>query len=290
MNEPRIRRVDSVAGCWTHAEWRPGQADGLGWAVQRIWDFEGRAAAPRERVFPNGAVELIVQLDAPHSDVIGDRVVPSPATCVTGVFTRAFVIQAPPTPSRVLGIRLHPPGAWALLTQPLDELADTTCDLSTLLGPTAARLAERCHDAGSGAERIRRVVEWLRRHLPREGAPRPLDALVRHVAREIVDSGGAVRIADLRERAGISASRLTGAFRHQIGLTPKHYARIVRFSHALSRLDRPDARLADIALRSGYYDQPHMNADFREIAGISPGEYLRARRYPGSPSLEEWKD
>jgi AraC-like DNA-binding protein len=229
---------------------------------------------------------MIVQLDDPHSDVVGDRVIPSPATCVTGVFTNSFVIQAPRARSRVLGIRFHPPGAWALLAHPLDELSDATSDLDTLLGPAAAHLAEQCHDAGSGMERIRRVLDWLRRRLQGQDPPPRLDAVVRHVARAIKDSRGTARIAELRAQAGISAACLTGAFRRQVGVTPKHFARIIRFDRALSLLARPGARLAEVAFRSGYYDQPHMNADFREIARLTPGDYLRASRYPGSQSVE----
>jgi AraC-like DNA-binding protein len=61
---------------------------------------------------------------------------------------------------------------------------------------------------------------------------------------------------------------------------PKTLARILRFEHALALLRRDDgARFAEIAERCGYYDQAHMNRDFRAFAGASPSEFL-ARRLP----------
>src|SRR5437588_11929303 len=72
-----------------------------------------------------------------------------------------------------------------------------------------------------------------------------------------------------------------------IGAPPKRYARILRFRRVLSLLQSGAAPLADLALDAGYYDQPHMNAEFRELSGFSPREFLAARRYPGSVSLAE---
>ncbi len=42
-----------------------------------------------------------------------------------------------------------------------------------------------------------------------------------------------------------------------------------------------------MALAAGYYDQPYLNADFRAFAGMSPGAFAAAARYPNSQSLAE---
>ena len=136
--------IDSTLGRWTHTEWRPARDQILSGVVERIWDFDGMAAHPQERVFPNGLVELIVQLDDRYRDIHGDHSTLTPTVCVTGVHARPMVVQAPPRPCRVLGIRLHPAGAWAVLAHPLCELADLTADLRDVLGREAGELAEQC--------------------------------------------------------------------------------------------------------------------------------------------------
>jgi AraC-like DNA-binding protein len=277
---------DSNLGRWTHTEWRPSRGDPLGWAVEGVWDFHGMAAHPQERVFPNGLLELIVQLDDRYLDVQPSGTTPTPATCVTGIFSGPIVVRAPRRPCRVLGVRLHPAGAWALLAHPLCELADVTGDLRDLLGRTVAELAERCADAATGIERVRRTVSWLGRQLQRPEAG-VADPAVQWVARSIAATAGSRLIGSLRAQTGLSDGRLIALFRQQVGVTPKRLARIHRFDRALTLLTRGGGTLADVAIRAGYYDQPHMNAEFREMAGLTPREFLAATRYPNSLSLPE---
>jgi AraC-like DNA-binding protein len=51
-------------------------------------------------------------------------------------------------------------------------------------------------------------------------------------------------------------------------------------------LHRGNAALANGALAAGYYDQPHMNAEFRELSGFTPREFLAANRYSESSLAE----
>jgi len=279
--------IESDLGAWMHSEWRPEADHPLSWAVERIWDFEGRVADRRERVFPNGALELIVQLDDRYHDVSGRGLALTPVTCVTGIQTGPLVIEAPPTRCRVLGVRFHPPGAWVILGQPLASLTDLTADLHDILGSTAGELAGRCHDARDARARIRRAVTWLCERLHRSTTGPRLDPAVRWVAGRIVAARGIVRIDALRAQAGLSAGRLAAAFLEQVGVTPKRYARIHRFRRALDILHRGPSSLSDVALRAGFYDHPHMDAEFRQLAGLAPREFLAARRYPSSVSTAE---
>jgi AraC-like DNA-binding protein len=281
------QRLDSDLGCWTHTEWRPGPQHPLAWAVDRVWDFDGTLSNPRERVFPNGMLELIVQLDDLHLDVLETGAALTPATCVVGIHSRAFVVESPRSRCRVIGVRLLPPGAWAALAHPLWELADLTIDLDDVLGAAAKELAERCQDACSGTERVRRVVPWLDRRLLRSPVREAAEPAVRWVADRIVRSRGRTAIGPLREKAGLSEARLSALFREQVGTTPKRYARIHRFSLALGMLQRSTVDLPRVALDAGYYDQPHMNAEFRHMAGLTPRQFRAARHYPDSPSLAE---
>ena len=60
-------------------------------------------------------------------------------------------------------------------------------------------------------------------------------------------------------------------------MAPKRFCRVRRLAHVLRLAGRrPEALLAELALDAGYSDQPHFNREFRELAGMAPGEYRSA--------------
>jgi AraC-like DNA-binding protein len=77
---------------------------------------------------------------------------------------------------------------------------------------------------------------------------------------------------------GWSRRHLAARFRDQVGLPPKVVARVLRFQCAL-RLMGTDGGPAwsDVALACGYYDQAHLNREFRSLAGCAPTRYFAAR-------------
>jgi AraC-like DNA-binding protein len=279
----QLQTHDSPLGRWTMASWKPRHLAGI---VDGLWYFEGFVALPRERIFPDGRADLIVHLGPCYGQVEGGQVERFSTVCLSGILLRSNLIEAPPGECAVLGVRLHPVGAYALLGRPLHDLAGITVDLADLASSASVELAERCAEAASPAARLRAAAGWI---TERVASASGADPAVAWTASEIERQGGAVSIGALRERTGWSKSRLAERFKEQIGVPPKVLARIVRFRRALVRLHRQgeEGSLADLALASGYYDQPHFNAEFRELAGFSPGDYLAASRYPESVSLAE---
>jgi AraC-like DNA-binding protein len=185
-------------------------------------------------------------------------------------------VTTQPRRHRVLGIRLHPAGAYALLATPLRAITGLVVELRDLVGSTADELVERCREAASAEVRFRIAVAWLG---ARVGGARRVEPAVAWAAAEIESRNGDVPIAELRAETGFSKTRLATAFRDQIGLPPKLFARIVRFRRALAMVESGTSPLAAVALAAGYYDQPHFNAEFRELSGLTPGG-LRVARYP----------
>jgi AraC-like DNA-binding protein len=191
-------------------------------------------------------------------------------------------------------LRLTPIGAHMLLGVPMDELTCRVVELDGLLGQEADELIERMHEAGTqptssagtgtqptssagtgwdGAFDV--MNAWLLRRLADVQLPHPA---IEHTWARLVRSHGSVPVSALVEETGWSRRHLAARFRKDVGLAPKPFARILRFRHAARELVRPDGRsLAEIALDCGYYDQAHLNRDFREFSGRSPTELMAAR-------------
>ncbi len=283
--EIRVQQIDSELGRWTQVHWEPAASDPLFGAVERIWDFEGVLDCARERVFPSGRFGVVVQLDDPHRPA--GSADPFPALCVDGLATVGTTIEAPPGRCRVLGISLHPLGAFAVLASPLHELSDRSVDLYAVIGHTAGSLGTKLDAVRTGRERMRVAIDWTRR---RFGESRPVDSLVRTALERIEQGHGALAISDIDELSGRSRSRFAAAFRDHVGIAPKRYTRIVRFRRAMELLSSGTMPLVAVAEASGYYDQAHLTAEFRAHSGMTPGAYLLAQRYPGSPHLAEYAE
>ena len=72
-----------------------------------------------------------------------------------------------------------------------------------------------------------------------------------------------------------SEKQLRRAFLERVGVGPKALARIARINYAARLIGTANRTHADVAVRAGYFDQPHLIRDFREMCGVTPLQYAR---------------
>lgn len=78
-----------------------------------------------------------------------------------------------------------------------------------------------------------------------------------------------------------SRKHLATRFREHVGLPPKLVTRMLRFRHAVDlMLSSPKATIAEVAATCGYYDQAHLDRDFRDFAATTPTAYVADLREP----------
>lgn len=273
-----LQHLASPFGEFAYCHWRP---PGLAGVVEELWYSRGVMHVPRERVFPTDTLDLVLSLGDLYRVVEGGG---GPASvCIGGLMTGPLVLEHART-HETIGVRLTSAGAYALLGAPMmHALTGRLVDLADVLGPDVRALAERCEAATSVPGRFHVIAAWIAGRVAR--APRR-DPRVSAIVAALEQSGGGAAIAGLRERAGLSKTRLAALFREQVGATPKLYARLVRFRRALALLKAGGRSFAEVAHEAGYYDQPHMNAEFREFGGVTPGEVVATSYMQGVTAAE----
>jgi AraC-like DNA-binding protein len=92
-----------------------------------------------------------------------------------------------------------------------------------------------------------------------------------------IEANPSIRMAEVRELAGLSTKRFVRLFRTEVGLSPKEYARVRRLQAALRQLGAGNASGADIAAGIGYFDQSHFVREFRSFTGMTLTQYERQR-------------
>lgn len=228
------------------------------------------AGGPPDRVLPDGCCELIFNLRAPflRASAAG-RWARQPAAMFVGQISRHLLLQATGD-VEILAVRFKPAGAHAIFRFDLDELTDGQVALDQL-DAGWRELARRVGDAPTTEARVRVIESELRRRL----GPDPLGPLRATAALDLLradESPG--RVEAVATAVGLSTRQLERTFRREIGLTPKHYARLLRFRRIFDGLNRNDPQWADLAARLGYSDQPHLVREFREFAGLAPRAYF----------------
>lgn len=84
---------------------------------------------------------------------------------------------------------------------------------------------------------------------------------------------GETDVITLAGKACLGYKQFKRIFTENVGLNPKEFIRIKRFSKALHLLQSGSARsLSDISYQCGYYDKSHLIKDMKLLSGYSPSQ------------------
>jgi len=171
----------------------------------------------------------------------------------------------------VVRVVLAPGGAYPFFGVPMDRLAGELVPLEDLWGARAVR--DRMLDLAARGGDAEEVVDVLREALVarlREAPFEPAAALAARAAARVLAQRER-SVSALAAEVGLSERHLRRAFHETVGLSPKTFARIARFQRALALGRAMPGRWSEVALAAGYFDQPHLTAEFRRLARVSPG-------------------
>jgi AraC-like DNA-binding protein len=232
--------------------------------------WETAAVPSRMRTLPTRTTVVIINLGPPLYLEVPD---PGVRDREYGSFVAGMhdghAMYLSPGGQRGIQLDVTPLGAYTLLGVPMARLTNAAVDLPDLLGREARTLVERLADTPSWGARFDVLDGFLLRRLDAGPAPDP------EVARAwgLLDGGRGVTVAGLAADVGWSRKHLTHRFREQVGLPPKVMARVLRFQRAVGLLTGGTG-LAEAAFACGYYDQAHLNREFRALSGCTPTELI----------------
>ena len=222
--------------------------------IARYWSFRAGDGAPDVyRVPPDGGTSLLVAAG-------------TPVLLISGPWVEPLVIPLQP-PAQFWGVRLQPGAAAEFTNVPPGELRNVTRPLPALFGVPSAPVARVVAGCITMADA---VAAWDAAFLPHVPELHTPDAMAAEVAACIILSRGTVRIGELAAQLQVSPRTLLRRFAHATGISPKQFARVVRFRRSAMELIGPDARLSSIAAVGGYTDQPHLHREWADLLGVTP--------------------
>src|SRR5213078_2745955 len=141
--------------------------------------------------------------------------------------------------------------------------------LDDVIGAKARQLEERVM-TGDPTHAVLRLTEELigLRHSGEE------NAILARAVRAVRDAGGLTRIDNVASAVNVSTRHLERHFLEHVGISPKTFARLVRFDRAVRDITSRGAQSwSHFALAHGYSDQAHFINEFKEFAGVTPTEF-----------------
>jgi len=243
--------------------------------IVQLWDCDMPAQPWRfERILPNPRPALILNLledeTRVYQDDAGGDCQRSPGSVLSGPYTRSFVIDTAEQ-TKVMGVEFRATGAYPLFAERLDHLAERDVGLEALLGREAKRLREQLLHTPTPKRRLELLHAWLAGRIGRV----QVDPSIAHAAEVLARAPQQQRIATLARAGGTSLRRFGALFREQVGLSPKRFARAIRFRAVIASVHRRErVEWAHVALDCGFHDQPHLVREFRDFAGMTPTAYL----------------
>jgi len=168
---------------------------------------------------------------------------------------------------KAVAIGFQPGGLFRLLGIPMHELYDEGFDGHYLLGNEIQTLIESCAEMNQLVAIKNKVDEYLLSKLNKLHDVLPFD-LAMH---QLIRLNGNVSINDAASLACLSLRQFERKCYERLGISPKMYARITRFSHAYRIFERSSTvNWSSIAYQSGYFDQMHFIRDFKQFSGLTP--------------------
>jgi AraC-like DNA-binding protein len=173
-------------------------------------------------------------------------------------------------------VRLYAHALPLLFNMPATTLTNQQIDIALLLKSQGAELADRIFESGSFEQRVNIVTGFFESFIYKRSAR---FARLEKLIFSLYQSAGFPSINELVNQSNLSQRQFERHFRDLTGFPAKTFLKIARFEKLVrtiscSKANSPQT-LTAIALELGYYDQAHLNRQFKEFTGMSPSHYFR---------------
>jgi AraC-like DNA-binding protein len=230
-----------------------------------------------QRAIPSGYIALSFKRSGEIFSVCENRFLPN--ACIFGQSTipNNFHFNS----FDIIMVLFQPLGAKVFFDMSMSDFKDQNIDIKDLSDLNILELKDRLMNCFDNQECICWIEQFLSERLSRfdnEKYCRLLPAL------NLITSN-TTDLSKLAHETCLGYKQFKRIFTENIGLNPKEYIQIYRFSKSLNTLRvSSNTTLNDLAYTCGYYDKSHLIKDFKALSGYTPAEFIQ-QSDPYSPSM-----
>lgn len=164
-------------------------------------------------------------------------------------------------------VGFKPGGLHQLIRVPMHQLIDESYSASDILGRDADMVLEQLKNTSDWRQMVAIVETFLLKKLSSYKQAASFDNAIS----ALLIKNGNIPIEEVAATACLSLKQFERKCKERVGLPPKLFARLIRFSSAYRlREANPQISWTSICYECGYFDQMHLIRDFKEFAGVTP--------------------
>ncbi len=243
----------------------------LKWLVRAYWMWQIDLGTRSVHLPVIARTQVTLDFYVRRSNIIesrrsGAKAAPPPATIVGPQTGRNFDVQMSGNLD-IFRVEFAPTALHALFGTPMSDLTDQAIAAGEMWGCHAIdTLYERLSGQSTFTGRVAVMEEDLLNRAPAETSD-----CITYAAAAILSAHGNIRMNELTQLSHLSSRHFNRLFTQRVGVAPKTYARIARLHSAIAaKSARPEASWAEIAHEFEYFDQAHLNKEFRSLADATP--------------------
>ncbi len=237
-----------------------------------------------EEILPDGHHEIIFHLSSSplRKRSNSENWFKDPPIFFAGQNRKSYIHQLNPG-AIIYGIRFHPYTQALFYDFPASLSTDNLVSLSDI---SANDIIPGCITASPEKTFANLEKEFIKKaaRIKKQG-----DSFlyVEAAVRKIIQQKGNIRIELLEKITGVSARHLEKSFQKFVGLSPKQFCNIIRYSQFVTyKKNHPGKTLTECAYEADFHDQSHLIYLSHLITGQSPKAYFNKLNYINDFFLE----
>jgi len=238
--------------------------------IDCYWIVENEETTPRtQKIIPDGFCEIIFHYKDPYRICLNGGWELQTQSLLAGQLRQYFFLENTGA-SGMIGIKLQPTALTHLFQLDMHTLTGQVANLPAVLGKRLAPLEQTLR----GTSDHEKMIQILDDHFTRLAADiTDTPSAVDEAINLIFAQKGMITVGDITARLHVSERHLERLFAKYIGLSPKFYARIIRFSAIFQLIQQENPGWIALACEAGFYDQSHFIRNFKAFTGEDPSQY-----------------
>jgi len=223
-----------------------------------------------EKIIPDGYPEMIFHYQDPYKSNIngswrdlGDKYI------IAGQIRNHFYLENTGY-TGMFAIKFQPWVFKNLFNVDMSSLTDNAILIPDAIYQQIKPLKDIAFEPISFENKVKKSEQWLSHFVSKISPP---SSQGQAAVTMILASNGQLSLDEVLTQTQLNERQLERYFKTHIGVSPKFYCRIIRFSYIFKLASSEHPNWAAISAQSGFYDQSHFIKNFKEFTGEEPSKY-----------------